>query len=500
MPKSNKQKVRQDKKYKTSKKNDRVSNGRKGNDHAKSSNKVYRIQSEGQRSDKHIETSDGPRYIPNPNNEHDEYDEQSDGPRYVPANNTNYGVDDNDQQYNNEHDEQYEHAMCHVRFLNNVAGSEDYDIHIGETNILNLSYKDLTAYINIPTTEKVITVSHLKVNVVSIDVTLNNNTYYTMIISGLVNDKKSIDILGYVDNMDQEVARSSSSIRFINASNLGTPQNFDVYENGNKIFSDVAFDNFGNPEYKPSELGYKTFTLKKVNDDAVVAGPVNVFLVSGGIYTLVSSGLSTNNQFPLTILSSHDNKNKSDELVDDFDANQYMGKWYQIASIPQFFNTDCARSTAEYTLLSDKIKVVNSCYDNNWNIKRTITGSAIPIDSGTPAALLVNFPGYQTPKIANYLVHDTNYITFAIVGSPDRSNLYILSREPKMTVCMYRALRRTARELGYDTSKLVINYHALSPNCDGKNNNNNNNAANNMLNNKSVYASINNALGSKIAQ
>ena len=47
------------------------------------------------------------------------------------------------------------------------------------------------------------------------------------------------------------------------------------------------------------------------------------------------------------------------EVVDRVDLNRYLGKWYEIASYPAWFQKGCTASTAEYTLLADgKIRVV----------------------------------------------------------------------------------------------------------------------------------------------
>jgi lipocalin len=50
-------------------------------------------------------------------------------------------------------------------------------------------------------------------------------------------------------------------------------------------------------------------------------------------------------------------------VVDTVNLDRYLGKWYEIASNPSWFQKGCTGSTAEYSLLSDgKIQVVNRCY------------------------------------------------------------------------------------------------------------------------------------------
>ena len=59
---------------------------------------------------------------------------------------------------------------------------------------------------------------------------------------------------------------------------------------------------------------------------------------------------------------------KTDEtpltVVDSVDLQRYLGKWYEIASYPAWFQKDCTGSTAEYDLLPDgRIQVVNRCFE-----------------------------------------------------------------------------------------------------------------------------------------
>lgn len=169
----------------------------------------------------------------------------------------------------------------------------------------------------------------------------------------------------------------------------------------------------------------------------------------------------------------------------DFKPEPYMGTWHQIADIPQYFEQTpdgpCARSRAQYTLMNvdgvDKVKVTNTCYDASGRELRTVMGQAEVADMRYPAGLIVSFDqpgglaardslGRQTnagipimprPKHPNYIIHETDYITYTLIGSSDRSNLYILSREPTMSASLYDRLVASASKLGYDVAKLVKN-------------------------------------------
>jgi apolipoprotein D and lipocalin family protein len=171
----------------------------------------------------------------------------------------------------------------------------------------------------------------------------------------------------------------------------------------------------------------------------------------------------------------HDNKHRCcDKLQENFNPQMYAGAWYQIADIPQYYERGCGFESAVYTLLPDKIKVTNTCYDSKGNVIATAVGSAVAPDHFYPASLRVSFPRSLTnvsPMASkrptdmnvpgpNYLVHWTDYNT-AMVGSPTRNSIFLLSRHPKICPEKYKKFLRYAAEYGYDVNKIVVNPNAI---------------------------------------
>ena len=66
------------------------------------------------------------------------------------------------------------------------------------------------------------------------------------------------------------------------------------------------------------------------------------------------------------------------ETVASVDVARYLGKWFEIARLPQIFQPGCTAVTAEYSLNDDgSVKVFNSCRIlNPENGQITITGRA----------------------------------------------------------------------------------------------------------------------------
>ena len=140
-----------------------------------------------------------------------------------------------------------------------------------------------------------------------------------------------------------------------------------------------------------------------------------------------------------------------------------MGRWNRIAQIPLPEDGDpsrCLHFSVLYTLLNSGLKMNGTCYDLNWVRISTSISIAVPKNYCVPAALIVDFTTAKS-TIVNYLVHKTDYDTFSLVGSPDRTYLLILSRKRMMKWEVYLQLKKFAHKLGYDISKLRVDYNSI---------------------------------------
>ena len=141
-------------------------------------------------------------------------------------------------------------------------------------------------------------------------------------------------------------------------------------------------------------------------------------------------------------------------VVDSVDLQRYLGKWYEIASYPAWFQKDCTASTADYSLMPDgKIRVVNRCRKESLDgpLKES-EGKGEVIDTVTNAKLKVWF---FWPFKGNYWIIDLddNY-QWAVVGEPKRKYLWILSRTPIMEEKVYQDILSRLPQKGYDPAWL----------------------------------------------
>ena len=142
------------------------------------------------------------------------------------------------------------------------------------------------------------------------------------------------------------------------------------------------------------------------------------------------------------------------KVVDSVDLRRYLGKWYEIASYPAWFQKGCTASTAEYTMLSDgKIRVINRCHKDRLDgpLKESV-GKAEVSDDQTHAKLKVWF---LWPFKGNYWIIDLDDdYRWAVVGEPKRKYLWILSRTPTIDKTLYQNILSRLPAKGYDPSKL----------------------------------------------
>lgn len=142
------------------------------------------------------------------------------------------------------------------------------------------------------------------------------------------------------------------------------------------------------------------------------------------------------------------------QTVQRLDVKRYMGKWYEIASIPMFFTRSCTASTATYTLLpSGEIGVDNACRKETPDGEPSgIQGRAWMEDPQSPGKLKISF---FWPMRADYwIIAIDDAYEVALVGEPDREGLWLLSRTPRLEEARVQAMLKVAREQGFDVSQL----------------------------------------------
>jgi apolipoprotein D and lipocalin family protein len=146
------------------------------------------------------------------------------------------------------------------------------------------------------------------------------------------------------------------------------------------------------------------------------------------------------------------------------DLARYAGLWYEVARLPLKAEAKCARNvTATYVLDGDGYLVVNRCVDDDGKPQEA-TGRARLPDVDRPGQLEVSFappalrwwPGTWGDYWVLFV--DDDY-QVALVGTPDRDQLWVLGRSPSMAREDLEALKSLALRHGFDVGRLIETPH-----------------------------------------
>ena len=133
------------------------------------------------------------------------------------------------------------------------------------------------------------------------------------------------------------------------------------------------------------------------------------------------------------------------------DPKEYAGKWYEIASVPSWFEKGCSHTTAEYTVEQNRIKVTNKCIRNGKH--DVANGYAYPTKHYGVLGVSF-FPGIY----GNYTVVYRDTKT-SIVSDPERNYMWILSRDKQITKSKTLHLMAWLKKHHFDSSRLVFTKH-----------------------------------------
>lgn len=150
------------------------------------------------------------------------------------------------------------------------------------------------------------------------------------------------------------------------------------------------------------------------------------------------------------------------------EVSPYMGRWYQVAYYPNFFQRQCVADTsATYRDRGDgTIEVLNRCrtasgaFDQVLGQARPVSGVS-GVEGGTlrPARLEVSFlPSWLrwtgVGWGAYWVVDRPEHGRYAIVSEARREYLWVLARTPTLSAEDRATVRSRLLELGFDLERL----------------------------------------------
>lgn len=144
----------------------------------------------------------------------------------------------------------------------------------------------------------------------------------------------------------------------------------------------------------------------------------------------------------------------------DFQIKDYLGKWYEIAKIPNPWEIGCKMSTAKYSedwTDPNAILIENKCYDKQGLLIKRSYGRAQIADINDASKLKIKFlDSFDKPE-SDYWVLKTNYHSYSFVGGPDKKYLWILSRESQVPHSHIPILLKEVIYQGYNPDLVISN-------------------------------------------
>lgn len=154
------------------------------------------------------------------------------------------------------------------------------------------------------------------------------------------------------------------------------------------------------------------------------------------------------------------------KAVTDFDTTKYLGKWYEIARLPNFFQKQCISDiSAIYSQEEDGIAVLNSCIkqDNKVDTADGFATKENSIGSKLKVSFLPKYIRWIPFTKGDYWVLkiDPDY-QVSLVGDPNREYLWVLAREPHIDPAIIEDYINAAKAQGYtELDQLIYIQHTI---------------------------------------
>lgn len=145
--------------------------------------------------------------------------------------------------------------------------------------------------------------------------------------------------------------------------------------------------------------------------------------------------------------------------VKDFEVDNYLGEWFEIARLDHSFERGLTHVTANYSLRDDGgVTVKNRGYSTEKKVWKEAEGKAFFVDSQDDGFFKVSFFG---PFYSSYVIFelDKDNYQYAFVSGYNTSYLWLLSRTPTVDEEVKEKFITRAKEAGFDIDKLIFVDH-----------------------------------------
>jgi apolipoprotein D and lipocalin family protein len=138
------------------------------------------------------------------------------------------------------------------------------------------------------------------------------------------------------------------------------------------------------------------------------------------------------------------------------DPVRYIGRWYEIARVPNSLQEKCQAATSDWSRHSDgQFDVVQTCRIGSPSGPSKVWRAAGRVLDGRGTKIRLGFFGGFVHQ-DYWIVDRGDDYSWCIMGTPNPKYIWIMSRRPVISGAQRLALVDRARALGYDTGRLVF--------------------------------------------
>ena len=151
------------------------------------------------------------------------------------------------------------------------------------------------------------------------------------------------------------------------------------------------------------------------------------------------------------------------KTVDKVDLKRYQGRWFEIAKIPNRFQSHCVTNTSsDYRLMDDgAVAVKNRCIDSQGDADEAngMARVVAPISHAQLEVSFVNLLGLQL-FWGDYwiLALDPDY-QYALIGEPKRKYGWVLARQQQLSDPQWDVIENAMKANGYKRDRFEASPH-----------------------------------------
>lgn len=158
---------------------------------------------------------------------------------------------------------------------------------------------------------------------------------------------------------------------------------------------------------------------------------------------------------PFLLLSSCVSFLGSGTPIGKVDLNRYSGDWYEIASIPNPHQVNCNCTMSNYQYRFYRLLIQQRCWQGGVNGKLVVAyAKAYPIIGSHHTKFYIRYEHGNKGKY--WILALDPFYRYAMVGTPNRKYLWILSRVPDLDDEIYKNLLNQAAMQGYPVEQVRV--------------------------------------------